>query len=104
VIVLNKEIDAFIKVSKIGGQSKITSFMNKEQILNELIDLSEELTLNEDEYDNDTDEDVDDDLKKRNSNDESRNNEPVDLIDLKLTFNTYLPCCAHNAQLNMKLN
>jgi len=61
---LNKEIGAFNKVSKIGGQSKITSFMNKEQILNELIDLSEELTLNENEYDNDTDEDVDDDLKK----------------------------------------
>ncbi len=42
------------------------------------------------------------DLKKRNSNDESRNNEQVDLIDLKLTFNTYLPCCALNAHLVLK--
>jgi len=86
-----------LQKQKLGSESRGS------QVLNELIDLSEELTLNEDEYDNDTDEDVDDDLKKRISNHESRNNEPVDLIDLKLLFNTYLPCCAHYAQLNMKL-
>jgi len=91
-----------LQKQKLGSESRGSQVLN-EQVSNELIDLSEELTLNEDEYDNDTDEDVDDDLKKRNNNDESRNNS-VDLIDLKLTFNTYLPCCAHNAQLNMKLN
>jgi hypothetical protein len=28
--------------------------------------------------------------------------EPVDLIDLKLTFKSYVPCCAHNSQLVLK--
>ena len=28
--------------------------------------------------------------------------EPVDLIDLKLTFKSYVPCCAHNSQLLLK--
>ena len=37
--------------------------------------LFKELTLNEDEYDNDTNEDIYDDLKKRNSSDKSNNNE-----------------------------
>jgi hypothetical protein len=28
--------------------------------------------------------------------------EPVDLNDLKLTFKSYVPCCAHNSQLLLK--
>jgi len=53
VIDLNKEIDNFNSV-KTTNQQKISSLMNREKIMEELDELTEEMNLNDDSSSNDT--------------------------------------------------
>jgi len=53
VIDLNKEIDNFNSV-KTTNQPKISSLMNREKIMEELDELTEEMNLNDDSSSNDT--------------------------------------------------
>jgi len=71
--------------------------LKRDQILLDLDELTEELTIEDNERDeqNDTDEDVDSDT-------EEQLNIPVDFTDLRLVFSSYLPCCAHAGQLVLK--
>ena len=101
VIDLNKEIDNFNSV-KTTNPPKISSFMNREKVLDELDELTEEMNLHDDSSSNDTDNDDLDNLDSDIENENEIEKEPVDLIDLELTFKSYVPCCAHNSQLVLK--
>lgn len=70
------------------------SFLKRDQVLLDLDELTEELSIDENDKEDkvencDTDDDVDNDLSSLS----------VDIADLRLTFNSYLPCCAHADQL-----
>ncbi len=92
---INKSIDEF-NSTKPSNQPKTSSFMKKDQVLLDLDELTEELTIEDDEGENNTDEDVDDDFGTEMIN------LPVNIADLRLVFSSYLPCCAHAGQLVLK--
>ncbi len=81
---INKSIDEF-NSTKPSNQPKTSSFMKKDQVLLDLDELTEELTIEDDEGENNTDEDVDDDFGTEMIN------LPVNIADLRLVFSSYLP-------------
>ena len=77
---LNESIEEFNRVKITDDQNKSKSFLKRDQVLLDLDELTEELTIEDDEKDEKYNDDTDEDL----------NSMPLDIADLRLTFHSYL--------------
>ena len=94
---LNKSIEEINnQFSNVNNQPKINKYFNRDQILNDFDDMTEELSANSDDEINTLDD------TGLDADEEDDYDREIDPNMLNFVFSSYLACAAHNGQLVLK--